>query len=254
MFQIIRARQRHFVDFGWLKTFWLFSFSFYYDPHNIRFGPLRVFNDDVVNPDSGFDTHSHQEMEIITIPLEGEITHDDSLGNRAVIVPGDVQRMTAGTGITHSEYNLTDNPIHYYQIWFYPDEPKLEPSYEQRSFTSDEYTNRLCPVASGRGDDRAVSMHADATIYRAALDPEMTLTHESGEDRRVFVYLIGGMLDINGKRLVPGDQARIDPDGPLTLVSRNGGDTSFILIDLPSSRAIGYPQEVFWGPGRKQIA
>ncbi|MBN1882352.1 MAG: pirin family protein [Deltaproteobacteria bacterium] len=254
MFQIIRARQRHFVDFGWLKTYWLFSFSFYYDPHNIRFGPLRVFNDDVIDPNSGFDTHSHREMEIVTIPLEGEITHEDSLGNRTVIAPGDVQCMSAGNGVSHSECNLTEDPAHLYQIWFYPDEPRLEPGYDQRSFTVEDHTNRLCVVASGRGDDPAVELHVDATIYMSRLDPETALTHDCGEDRRVFVYLSGGMLDINGKRLVPGDQARIDPDGPLELVSRNGGDTAFILIDVPSSRAIGYPQEILWGPGRKEIA
>jgi redox-sensitive bicupin YhaK (pirin superfamily) len=165
--------------------------------------------------------------------------------------------MSAGTGVSHSEHNLTDDPAHFYQIWLYPDEPRLEPGYNQQSFTSDDYTNRLCAVASGRGgrgDDRAVSMHVDATIYRARLDPETALVHDCGEERRIFVYLGGGMLDIDGTRLVPGDQARIDPDGPLELVSRNGGDTSFILIDVPSSRAIGCPQEVLWGPGRKEIA
>jgi redox-sensitive bicupin YhaK (pirin superfamily) len=254
MFQIIRARQRHFADFGWLKTYWLFSFAFYYDPHNIRFGPLRVFNDDVVEPDTGFNTHSHQDMEIVTIPLTGEITHEDDLGNRAVIGPGDVHRMSSGIGIMHSEYNLTDDPAHFYQIWLYPDEPHREPGYDQKFFSPEDYANRLCAVASGREDEGAVPIHVDATIYRAALDPEAALTHECGEERRVFVYLTSGMLDIDGKRLVPGDQARIDPEGPLSLVSRNGGDTSFILIDVPSSRAIGYPQEVLWGPGEKEIA
>jgi len=254
MFQIIRARQRHFTDFGWLKTYWLFSFSFYYDPHNIRFGPLRVFNDDVVEPGTGFETHSHQEMEIVTIPLTGEITHEDDLSGRVVIGPGDVQRMSAGTGIVHSEYNLTDDPVHFYQIWLYPDEPHRDPGCDQKFFPPEDYTNRLCAVASGRGDERAVPIDVNATIYRSALDPEVSLVHECSGERRVFVYLTAGMLDIDGKRLVPGDQARIDPEGPLQLVSRNGGDTSFILIDLPSSRAVGYSQEVLWGPGRKEIA
>ncbi len=117
MIDIIKADQRHFSDFGWLQTYWLFSFSSYFDPQNIRFGSLRVFNDDVVNPGTGFPTHPHEEMEIITIVLEGEMTHQDSMGNKTVIKAGDVQRMSAGTGLTHSEYNLAEKPVHFYQIW-----------------------------------------------------------------------------------------------------------------------------------------
>ncbi|OQW95695.1 MAG: hypothetical protein BWK77_07025 [Verrucomicrobia bacterium A1] len=117
MTQVIRAAQRHFSDFGWLKTFWLFSFSDYYDPENVQFGTLRVFNDDVVAPGTGFPAHPHQEMEIITVVLEGEMTHEDSMGNQAVIRAGDVQRMSAGTGLTHSEFNLADKPVHFYQVW-----------------------------------------------------------------------------------------------------------------------------------------
>ena len=117
MIHVIRADDRHFTDFGWLKTYWLFSFSEYYDPVNIQFGALRVFNDDVVAPHTGFGTHPHQEMEIITIVLDGEVTHEDSLGTKAVIRAGDVQRMSAGTGIRHSEFNLGEVPAHFYQIW-----------------------------------------------------------------------------------------------------------------------------------------
>ena len=151
MIQVIRADERHFTDFDWLKTYWLFSFSEYYDPTNIQFGALRVFNDDVVAPHTGFGTHPHEEMEIITIVLDGEVTHEDSLGTKAVMRAGDVQRMSAGTGIHHSEFNLGEVPAHFYQIWIYPDTSGLPPSYDQKSFAGTVWTNRLVPVASGQG-------------------------------------------------------------------------------------------------------
>ena len=121
MIEVTKANERHLSNFGWLKTYWLFSFSSYFDPHNIQFGALRVFNDDVVEPGTGFPTHPHEEMEIITIVINGEMTHEDSMGNKTIIRAGDVQRMSAGTGLTHSEFNLADEPVHFYQIWIYPD-------------------------------------------------------------------------------------------------------------------------------------
>jgi redox-sensitive bicupin YhaK (pirin superfamily) len=148
MIQVIRASERHFTDYNWLQTYWLFSFADYYDPDNIQFGALRVVNDDVVQPHKGFGTHPHEEMEIITIVLEGEVTHADSLGTKAVIRAGDVQRMSAGTGIRHSEFNLGDVPAHFYQIWLYPDTRGVEPGYGQQSFAAADRTNRLLPVAS----------------------------------------------------------------------------------------------------------
>ena len=175
MIDIINAAERHFSDFGWLKTYWLFSFSNYYDPQNIQFGALRVFNDDVVEPGTGFPTHPHEEMEIITIVLEGEMTHQDSMGNKAVIKAGDVQRMSAGTGLTHSEFNLADKPVHFYQIWIFPDKAGLNPTYDQNSYEASDWKNRLLPVASGQDIQGAVTFHTDATIYRCAL--EVIITH-----------------------------------------------------------------------------
>src|SRR5210317_1297551 len=162
MIEIIKADERHFSDFGWLKTYWLFSFSNYFDPHNIQFGALRVFNDDVVEPGTGFPTHPHEEMEIITIVLDGEMTHEDSMGNKAVIRAGDVQRMSAGTGLTHSEFNLAEQPVHFYQVWLLPDKKNLEPSYDQKSFTFNEWQNTLLPIASGQGVENTVSFHTNA--------------------------------------------------------------------------------------------
>ena len=164
--EIIKANQRHFSDFGWLQTHWLFSFANYFDPRNIQFGALRVFNDDLVAPGTGFPTHPHEEMEIVTIVLDGEMTHADSMGNNAVIRTGDVQRMSAGTGLTHSEFNLASQPVHFYQIWIFPDEAGLRPTYDQKSFHPDAWRNRLLPLASGQHLPGTVSFHTDATIYR----------------------------------------------------------------------------------------
>ncbi len=233
MIQIIRADERHFTDFGWLQTFWLFSFSDYYDPDNLRFGPLRVFNDDRVAPGKGFGKHQHREMEIVTIILEGELTHEDDLGNASTSRPGDVQRMTAGTGVRHSEFNNGDQELHFYQIWIEPDESGLEPAYEQKHFGLAEWQNQLLALASGQDKPGAVHMHADATIYRSALDAGKSLTCENTRGRKLFLYLTSGLLDLNPETLHPGDQARMEIDDDLELQAKE--DSAFVLIDLPAS-------------------
>lgn len=242
---IIRAQDRHFTDFGWLQTYWLFSFASYYDPHNIQFGALRVFNDDVVAPGTGFPTHPHEEMEIITIVLDGEMTHQDSMGNKAVIRAGDVQRMSSGTGLTHSEFNLAEQPVHFYQIWVLPDTPRLEPSYDQRSFTPDQWRNRLLPVASGQAIENVVSFHTDATIYRGQLDAGNRLNFDNTAGRRSFVYLTEGELTIDGLVLNKADQARVDTEKPICLVA--GADAEFILVDVPSCKGWGYNDRILSG-------
>lgn len=229
MAQIIRAAQRHFSDLGWLKTFWLFSFSDYYDPENVQFGALRVFNDDVVEPGTGFPTHPHNEMEIVTIVLEGEMTHEDSMGNQAVIRSGDVQRMSAGTGLTHSEFNRAEKPVHFYQIWIPPNRRGLTPSYDQKTFPPDSFRNTLLPVASGQGLPNAVAFHADATIYRSRLDAGQGVDLKADASRRVFVYVADGKSDVNGQRLRRGDQARIVPDGIVHIQALQ--TTDLIVID-----------------------
>ena len=245
---IIRAQDRHFNDFGWLKTYWLFSFANYYDPHNIQFGALRVFNDDVVAPGTGFPTHPHEEMEIITIVLDGEMTHRDSMGNQAVIKAGDVQRMSAGTGLTHSEFNLAKQPVHFYQIWILPDLPRLEPTYDQRNFTPDQWQNRLLPIASGQGLENVVSFHTDATIYRGQLDDGNRLNFDNTAGRRVFLYLIRGELTVDGLTLYQADQARVDTEKPLCLAA--GADAEFILIDVPSCKGWGYSDRTLRGESK----
>ena len=245
MIHVIRADERHFTDFDWLKTYWLFSFSEYYDPANIQFGALRVFNDDVVAPHTGFGTHPHEEMEIITIVLDGEVTHEDSLGTKAVIRAGDVQRMSAGTGIRHSEFNLGEVPAHFYQIWIYPDTRGLPPSYDQKSFAGTVWTNRLVPVASGQGLPDVVTFHTDATLSLGALEAQRSVTHATNGTRRVFVYLTEGELVVDGARLSTTDQGRIDAETPLTLTAHT--DTRFVLIDVPSCRGWGYDQATLRG-------
>ena len=248
MIKIIRADQRHFTDFGWLKTYWLFSFSSYYDPDNIQFGALRVFNDDVVEPDSGFPTHPHEEMEIITVVLEGEMTHEDSMGNKSVIQKGDVQRMSAGTGLTHSEFNLADKPVHFYQIWILPDERGLTPTYDQKRFDATLWENAVLPVASGQGIPGTVTFHTDATIYLGNLDAQKSIDFEAAESRRIFIYVTSGALSVNTQDLVEKDQARIDSENMIHI--RALKPSSLILIDVPSCKGWGYSSDTLKGERR----
>ena len=251
MIDIIKAKDRHFSDFGWLKTYWLFSFSDYFDPHNIQFGALRVFNDDVVDPGTGFPTHPHKEMEIITIVLEGEITHQDSMGNKTVIKAGDVQRMSAGTGLTHSEFNVADRPVHFYQIWIFPDKTGLTPTYDQKRFEANEWKNRLLPVATGQGIDGVVTFHTDATIYRCSLETGKEAVHKATAGRRIFIYLTEGQITANGEMLKSKDQARIDTDAPLVLKAQHKSE--LILIDVPSCKGWGYSSETLKGQKKYSI-
>jgi hypothetical protein len=249
MIKIVPAAQRHFSDMQWLQTHWLFSFATYYDPENIQFGALRVFNDDVVAPGTGFPTHPHWEMEITTIVLEGEITHEDSMGNKTVIRPGDVQRMSAGTGLTHSEFNLADRPVHFYQIWVFPDGRRLTPNYDQKHYEPATWRNRLCPVASGQNKPGSVTFHTDATIYRGSLERGVTLNFETEESRRIFIYVTDGSLEVNGRSLNKADQARIDLEQGVAL--RSFSDADFIVIDVPSCKGWGYREETLRGARKR---
>ncbi|WP_446008302.1 pirin family protein [Candidatus Electrothrix sp.] len=230
--EIIKAADRHFTDFGWLKTYWLFSFSDYHDPNNLQLGALRVFNDDIVEPGKGFATHPHEEMEIITIVLKGEITHEDSMGNKTIIKAGDVQRMSAGTGLTHSEFNLAEKEVFFYQIWILPDTAGLDPTYAQTNYDASQWQNTLLPVASGQELSGAVTFHTDATIYRCQLDLEKKVVHECAEERCVFLYLTEGSLSVNGQMMSAKDQIRVQT--PELLVIKGQELADFILIDVPA--------------------
>jgi redox-sensitive bicupin YhaK (pirin superfamily) len=227
--KIIRADARHFSDQGWLKTYWLFSFSDYFDPDNVSHGALRVFNDDIVEAGQGFGTHPHKEMEIVTIILSGEITHKDSMGHEFTLRAGEVQRMSAGTGITHSEFNRSTKPLHLYQIWIEPSTPGLTPSYEQKAFSPDERVNNLLPLVSGEGLEGALNIHCDSSIFTSTLEAGEGLTYRGEASRAIFIYMIEGVIEINGEGLNASDQARLN--GPVDISITAKEDASFVLID-----------------------
>lgn len=231
MIRIVRAADRHQADYGWLQTRWLFSFSEYHDPSNIHCGMLRVFNDDWVRPGEGFPTHPHSEMDIVTLVLEGEITHEDSMGHRESIGAGGVQSMSAGTGITHSEFNRADVPLHLYQLWFYPKIRGLIPAYGRADFNPEDWKDRLLPVASGMGHAGAAVISTDAAVFRSSLSGGLGLDHSTGPGRRLFVYLTSGELELEGETLRTGDQARVADRESLQLKAIEPSE--FVLVDTP---------------------
>lgn len=233
MIQIIPSEKRHFSDLGWLKTYWLFSFSNYFDKENIHHGSLRVFNDDIVLPHTGFNTHPHEEMEIVSIVLDGEMEHKDSMGNKTIIRKNDVQRMTAGTGLQHSEWNHEDNPVKFFQIWILPDTKGMQPSYDQKNSSPELWQNNLYLLASENGSNDVVSLNTDARLYRSILHGGKTISFETEQDRNLFIYIIEGNIKVDGHDLHKRDQARISEENSLQINTDAGAD--FILIDVPST-------------------
>ncbi|AMV32162.1 Quercetin 2,3-dioxygenase [Pirellula sp. SH-Sr6A] len=206
MFQVRKRDERGFADHGWLRTFHTFSFSDYQDPRHVQFRSLRVMNEDWIAPGQGFGTHPHRNMEIVTYVLEGALEHRDSMGNGEVLTPGEFQRMTAGSGITHSEFNPSaTEPVHLYQIWLYPKERELEPSYEQKRFAPEEQFNRWRLVASPNGDEGSLLIHQDARIYLATLDSVASLEREFAPSRHGWLQVLRGAVDVEGHHLVAGD-------------------------------------------------
>ena len=242
MIQTIRSSDRYHFETDWLKTNWHFSFDHYHDPANISFGPLRVFNDDVVTPGGGFPLHGHREMEIVTYVIEGSLEHKDNLGNNGVIRPGEIQRMSAGTGVRHSEFNHSEQqPVHFLQLWITPAVDHLPPSWEQKSFSLKDRSGKLLPIAvpagaNGNNRTSAVQIHQDATIYTSLLAPGEAIAHKLDQGRRAYIFVIGGKLRVNGETLAAGDQARVTSERELQLSSPSGSnaDTAdFLLLDLP---------------------
>jgi redox-sensitive bicupin YhaK (pirin superfamily) len=230
--QVRRAHERGQYDHGWLKTAHSFSFADYYDPRHMGFRVLRVINEDVVAAGRGFGMHPHHDMEIVTYVLEGELGHRDSLGNGSVIRPGDVQRMTAGTGVTHSEKNPSPTQsVHLLQIWMLPDQPGYPPSYEQKTFGDTERRGVLRVVASPDGRDGSVTIRQDATIAASLLSPGQHVEHALDENRYAWVQVARGTIELDGTRLAAGDGAAIR--GPGTLPIRAIDDAELLLFDLP---------------------
>lgn len=232
MIHVIPAQERHFSDLGWLKTYWLFSFGSYYDPANIHHGRLRVFNDDIVLPNSGFDLHPHDEMEIISVILEGEMSHKDTMGNETVIRANDVQRMTAGTGLQHSEWNKGDTPVKFFQIWILPDRAKLKPSYDQKSFSAELWDNKLALLASNKKQESIVQLNTQASLSRANLSGPQQLEIVPQPEQSAFLYMIDGEAEVNGHTILSRDQMRISDETVLQLQTTSKAD--FIFIETPS--------------------
>lgn len=226
MKMVIPAYQRHLSNLGWLRSYFLFSFADYYDPENVHWGDLRVFNDDTIAPHSGFDLHAHSEMEIVTIVLEGAVTHEDSMGNQRTIAAGMIQRMSAGTGVRHSEWNHGDQPLHLYQIWVLPTEVGLKPEYEEASFEGVLQDNGLTLLV---GEGGLLQIHGDARFYYGKLAAGKDLTHEFEEDRYVLVYVKSGVVKLNELILEAGDQVRFHDEKELRLVAEE--DAEFVVIE-----------------------
>jgi redox-sensitive bicupin YhaK (pirin superfamily) len=225
----IEASKRHLAKYEWLKTYYLFSFSNYFDPANLQFGVLRVFNDDTINAYSGFDEHGHDNMEIVTLVLEGALTHRDSMGNKEVIKAGEVQRMSAGTGVIHAEKNLGDEPVHLFQLWFMPEQDGLTPSYEQKDFSYTE-KNKLVPIISNKAQEDVMRLSADVTLFLADMEAGAQQVYRPEVGRGVFMYVQQGELLLNGTKFSAGDQARIVDESELTLQVE--GDAKFVWIDV----------------------
>jgi len=222
---------RGYADHGWLKSFHSFSFAGYYDPEHMGFGNLRVINEDRIEPGRGFATHGHKDMEIISYVLSGELAHKDNMGNVKGIPPGDVQRMSAGTGVQHSEFNHAEGQTtHFLQIWIEPNVTGIAPSYEQKTFVDTEKRGQLRLVASNDGAQGSVTIHADAKIYAGLLDGDETATLALRPNRKTYVHLVKGDLEVNGQKLAQGDAAMIEAQSSLEL--GKGRDAEVLVFDL----------------------
>ena len=232
MIKIIKSEERHHTDMGWLSTYWHFSFSDYYDAANMNWSVLRVFNDDVVRPGQGFGAHTHRDMEIVTYVIAGELEHRDNQGSIGIVHPGEVQVMSAGTGIAHSEYNhSTEHPVHFIQLWIIPRTKGLDPRWEQRKSTLEDRRGRLLPVVSAGDIPRTLPIDQNATIYVSHLRDGQEVTHKSRLGRKAYLFVIAGSLVINGIATAAGDQARIADEPELSV--RAKGEVELILLDLP---------------------
>jgi redox-sensitive bicupin YhaK (pirin superfamily) len=226
-----RSADRGHAHHGWLESFHSFSFADYHDPAQMGFRDLRVINEDRVQPGRGFGRHSHRDMEILTWVIDGALEHGDSLGNGSVIRPGDMQRMSAGTGITHSERNPSDTElVHFLQIWILPERAGLAPSYEQRHFGEDERAGRLRLLASRDGRDGSVRLHQDAAVYAGLLAAGQRVAHDLAPDRHAWVQVVRGALDVNGIALDAGDGIAASGETRLELATRSASE--LLVFDL----------------------
>jgi redox-sensitive bicupin YhaK (pirin superfamily) len=235
MLEVRKSEDRGHADHGWLKSQHSFSFANYFDPQHVEFGVLRVINEDRVAPGGGFGTHPHRDMEIISYVLEGQLAHQDSMGNGSVIVPGDVQRMSAGTGVFHSEMNQSrSEPVHFLQIWIRPNTFGVQPGYEQKHFDEESKRGRLRLIVSGDGAEGSVRIHQDARIFAGLFDGPEGAVIDTGRNRRTYVHVVRGSLVVNGVKLAAGDALKLTD---VDRVELNGGRQSEVLLfDLPGEQ------------------
>jgi hypothetical protein len=229
--KIRRSEDRGKANYGWLDTNYTFSFSNYYDPRFMGFRALRVINEDFIESNQGFPTHGHRDMEILTYVIKGELSHRDSMGNGETVRPHEVQRMTAGTGVFHSEYSSPTDETHLLQIWILPEEENLTPGYEQKYFAPEEKQGKLKLVASRGGDDNSVTIHQDVRLYASILRRDEEVSHALAEDRHAWIQIIKGAVDLNGETLNRGDGAAISNEAVLKIKSL-ADETEFLLFDL----------------------
>ena len=232
MITVRSGSDRGKANFGWLDSRHTFSFGNYYDPAHMGFGTLRVINEDKVTPSQGFSTHGHRDMEIISYVLSGELAHKDNIGNGSIIRPGDVQRMSAGTGILHSEYNASDtDSVHFLQIWVLPEQTGIDPGYEQTYFAPSEKQGRLRLVGSRDGRDGSVIIHQDLNLYAANLSAPETVTQAIAPGRVAWVHVARGAVNLNGHDLTAGDGAAVSDEATLTIIG-NGDDSEVLVFDM----------------------
>jgi redox-sensitive bicupin YhaK (pirin superfamily) len=230
MITLRKSRDRGYADHGWLKSHHSFSFADYHDPDHMGFGNLRVINEDRIAPGTGFGTHGHRDMEIVSYVLDGALAHQDSMGTRASIVPGEVQRMSAGTGVRHSEHNGADTTTHFLQIWLLPDRQGIAPGYEQKAFPDSDKRGVLRLVASPDGRDGSITIHADASMYAGLFDGSERAELALDARRLSYVHMVRGQASINGQALAAGDAARLS--GESRLVIDQGREAEVIVFDL----------------------
>ena len=231
MVELRKAAQRGYADHGWLRSYHSFSFADYYDPAHMGFGALRVINEDRVAPGKGFGAHAHRDMEIISYVLDGRLEHKDSMGTGSIIEPGDVQRMSAGTGVRHSEFNPTPHAtVHFLQIWIEPNRRDLQPSYEQKHFPAEAKRGRLCLVGSPDAREGSVTIHQDAHLYVGLFNAEERAVHALAHGRRAYVHVARGTINVNGESLTIGDAAKISGEREITL--ERGHIAEVLLFDL----------------------
>ena len=231
MLNIRRANDRGHSDIGWLDSHHSFSFADYYDSRHMGFGLLRVINDDIVAPGGGFGTHPHRDMEIISYVLDGELRHKDSLGNGSVIRPGDLQRMSAGTGVTHSEFNNSESePVRFLQIWFMPDSAGHKPGYEQKFFSAADKHGRFKLLASANGDNDSVSLNQDVNFFAGLFEQDQQTNYEINENRDVWVQIARGCIKVNGEDLQQGDGIAVTHAGELNFT--NGNNAEVVIFDM----------------------